>query len=232
MFIRFRQTKTKLQVSLIETRRIDGKVRHEHIAQLGSVALDATIADRIKFWQRLHDRLARLSNRIDAAAYAKFLGDIHARVPMVTPDEQRKLQRENAEADSKTWSQLGQLFAEQADGHKQLSAEAGNTIADAEAKAGAAAQNAKTAMERIERLDKGESVEGGLNGASISFKEILRQAGWTNSDMAGAMLLAKVSELGGEPAFEEFLETMNHDRTRWEKRRHLALLRTMLRRLS
>src|SRR4051794_7315857 len=74
---------------------------------------------------------------------------------------------------------------------------------------------------------KGESVEGGLHGASISFKEILRQAGWTNSDMAGAMLLAKVSELGGEPAFEEFLETMNHDRTRWEKRRHLALLRTI-----
>src|SRR4029079_3008094 len=144
MFIRFRQTKTKLQVGLSETRRIDGKVRQKHIAQLGSVALNATIADRIKFWQRLNDRWARLSNRIDAAAYAKFLGDVHARVPMVTPDEQHKLQRENAEADRKGWLQLGELFAEQTDGHKQLSAKAAKAIAGAKAQPSAAAQNAKT----------------------------------------------------------------------------------------
>lgn len=37
MFVRFRQTRKRLQASIIETRRADGKVRHEHIAGLGSV---------------------------------------------------------------------------------------------------------------------------------------------------------------------------------------------------
>jgi hypothetical protein len=37
MFVRFRETGRRLQCSLIETRRVDGKVRHEHIASLGSI---------------------------------------------------------------------------------------------------------------------------------------------------------------------------------------------------
>jgi hypothetical protein len=41
MFVRFRQTAQRLQASLVETRRIDGKVRHEHIAGLGSVEMAA-----------------------------------------------------------------------------------------------------------------------------------------------------------------------------------------------
>jgi hypothetical protein len=61
MFVRFRQTKTRLQASLIETRRIGGKVRHEHIASLGSVPTLPSVADRIVFWQRLHERLANLA---------------------------------------------------------------------------------------------------------------------------------------------------------------------------
>jgi hypothetical protein len=31
MFIRFRETSTRLQVSLIETRRVNGRVCHEHV---------------------------------------------------------------------------------------------------------------------------------------------------------------------------------------------------------
>jgi hypothetical protein len=65
MFVRFRGTKRKLQASLVETRRVDGHVRHEHIAQLGSVEIPQTVAARSAFWKRLHERLARLSNRID-----------------------------------------------------------------------------------------------------------------------------------------------------------------------
>jgi hypothetical protein len=34
MFVRYRQTQSRLQASLVETRRINGKVRHEHIASL------------------------------------------------------------------------------------------------------------------------------------------------------------------------------------------------------
>jgi hypothetical protein len=33
MFVRFRQSRRSLQLSLIETRRVEGKVRHEHIVR-------------------------------------------------------------------------------------------------------------------------------------------------------------------------------------------------------
>jgi hypothetical protein len=34
-------------------------------------------------------RLAKLANRIDVATQGKLRGELHARIPMVTPDEQR-----------------------------------------------------------------------------------------------------------------------------------------------
>jgi hypothetical protein len=34
MFIRFRETPHRLQLSLVETRWVDGKVRHEHFPSL------------------------------------------------------------------------------------------------------------------------------------------------------------------------------------------------------
>jgi hypothetical protein len=35
MFIRFRETSTRLQVSLVETRRVNGRVCHEHVLDRG-----------------------------------------------------------------------------------------------------------------------------------------------------------------------------------------------------
>jgi hypothetical protein len=87
MFARFRENPRRLQVSVVETRRISpARVRHEHVASLGSIALPLTVAGRIEFWRRLHERLVRLSNRIDSRAQGKLLGAVHARIPMVTPE--------------------------------------------------------------------------------------------------------------------------------------------------
>jgi hypothetical protein len=47
MFVRFRESTHRLQVSLVETRRLGGGVRHEHIASLGSIANKPSVADRI-----------------------------------------------------------------------------------------------------------------------------------------------------------------------------------------
>jgi hypothetical protein len=91
MFVRFRDTGRRLQLSVIETRRINGKVRHEHIASLGSVALPLTPRARLEFWAKLHQRLAKLSNRIGGDAHAKMLDAIHERIPMMTLDEMRAL---------------------------------------------------------------------------------------------------------------------------------------------
>jgi hypothetical protein len=72
MFVRFRTTKRKVQVSLCETRWTPAGPRQEHIAQLGSVTEPQTIAGRIVFWRRLDERLARLVNRISPAERDKF----------------------------------------------------------------------------------------------------------------------------------------------------------------
>jgi hypothetical protein len=43
-----------------------------------------TTANRVAFWSALHERLAKLSNRIDGEAHGKILGAVHALIPMVS----------------------------------------------------------------------------------------------------------------------------------------------------
>src|SRR6516165_4885562 len=96
MLVHFRETPYGLAMSLVETRRESGKVRHEHVASLGSIETPLSVAARIEFWRGLQERLAQLSNRLDAETRGKIMGAVHARVPMVMPDEQRALRLENA----------------------------------------------------------------------------------------------------------------------------------------
>ena len=182
MFVRFRQTAQRLQASLVETRRIDGKVRHEHIAGLGSVEMPLSVEGRLAFWQRLHERLAKLSNRVDAETQGKLLGDIHARIPMVTLDEQRALQLRNAEADERFWESIHDMHAGTVEGHKGLAAKAEHTAAEGEAEMAKAASHREAARERRERLERGEDMPGGL-GKPLTredLERILRDAGWTH----------------------------------------------------
>jgi hypothetical protein len=120
MFVRFRETTRRLQVSLVETRRQDGKIHHEHVAGLGSVTRPPSVVDRIAFWEHLHQRLSRLSNQIDGEAQAKIMGAVHTRIPMVIPDEVRALQLEKAEAVERQWSALQIMAQERLAGHKEL----------------------------------------------------------------------------------------------------------------
>src|ERR1017187_370375 len=95
----------RLLVSLVETRRIDGKVRQECVADLGAIdghllpgfyaGLDpATVANiceddwparsechRAGFWQSVDKRLARLGNRLAAEAEHAIRRALHDRVP-------------------------------------------------------------------------------------------------------------------------------------------------------
>ena len=87
MLVHFRETPYGLAMSLVETRRENGKVRHEHVASLGSIETPPSVAARIEFWHGLHERLAQLSHRLDAETRGKVMSAVHARVPMVTPDE-------------------------------------------------------------------------------------------------------------------------------------------------
>src|SRR5262245_51607777 len=124
MFVRFRETRRRLQVSLVETRRIDGSVRNEHLAGLGSLEMPPSIADRIAFWNRLHQRLANLSNRLTVEDSTKVLGAVHSKVPMPTADDQRALQLENAESDARFWFGLRDMQMSKAAEHKVFAADA------------------------------------------------------------------------------------------------------------
>ena len=64
MFVRFRPSRDRLQAGLVEPHRIAGKVRQDHIAGLGSVGMPPTVADRLTFWRKVEDRLAKLGNRL------------------------------------------------------------------------------------------------------------------------------------------------------------------------
>jgi hypothetical protein len=89
MFVHFRETSYGLAMSLVENRRENGRICHEHVANLGSIETPPSVAARIEFWRGLHERLAQLSNRLDAETRCKVMVAVHARVPMVTPEEQR-----------------------------------------------------------------------------------------------------------------------------------------------
>jgi hypothetical protein len=227
MFVRFRQTAQRLQASLVETRRIDGKVRHEHIAGLGSVEMPLSVEGRLAFWQRLHERLAKLSNRVDAAMHGKLLGDIHVRIPMVTLDERRALQLRNAEADERFWESIHDMHAGTVEGHKGLAAKAEHTAAEGEAEMAKAASHREAARERRERLERGEDMPGGLDKPLTreDLERILRDAGWTTSDIRRSIDISKLSDV----EFDAMLEQIHAARERAEKsatrrvlRRHAA----------
>jgi hypothetical protein len=224
MFPRFHQTPSRLQVSLRESRRIGGKPRCEHIASLGSIPEPMTTADRVAFWARLHQRLAKLSNRISAEEQGKILGAIHARIPMVTIDELRTLQRENSEADEKFWAALQGMNAEQAEGHKELAAKFARVAAAAEAQAKISAEKAAFAKDRIERLAKGEDVKGGLGKPMTreDYEKILMGAGWSRDDINFSVALAGLAD-GAE--FENYGKLMSEFRERRENSDRWKVLR-------
>jgi hypothetical protein len=87
MFVRFRAGRRRLALSLVETTRIDGGVRHDHIASLGSVDSPPTLRGRIAFWARLNGRLTALGNRLGPDDQTKIMDAIHARIPIPTIDD-------------------------------------------------------------------------------------------------------------------------------------------------
>jgi len=234
MFVRFRHTPRRLQASIVETRRVDGKVKHEHVAMLGSVETPPTVADRIAFWQRVNDRLAKLANRLDPAMQGKIRGELHTRVPMVTPDEQRALQLENAEADERFWSSLHDMHAETVEDHKGLAASVESSIAKGKASAADAAANAAAAKERAERIRNGEDVAGGLGKPMTSedAEAIMRKAGMTKQDIEHCRRVNLLHELGGEEAFERYLSELWPKFERAERAAKKALVRRMLKDLQ
>ena len=142
MFVRFRQQGNRLQASLMQTRRVSGKMQSEHIASLGSVDAEVSVRERLAFWAKLPERLARLGNRVGPDDQPKVYAALHARIPMVTPDEQRAIQEANAEGDERFLGAMRDMGAASIAEHKALIARAETMIAERAPKAAEAGERA------------------------------------------------------------------------------------------
>jgi hypothetical protein len=222
MFARFHKTRSRLEVSLRESRRVGGKPRCEHIASLGSVPIPAAAADRIAFWGVAGDRLERLANRIGNEK-EKIISAIHARIPLLDGEDIRSVQRENAEADEKFWSVLQGMAAEMAESNKALAATASRTAAEAEALAKNAADKIVMLKDRLDRLAKGEDVKGGLSKPMTweDGERILKDAGWSNADIRFSGGLPDLTEA----EFEEYMKRSSELHERHEKSDRWKVLR-------
>lgn len=203
MFVRFRSTRTRLQASLIETRRVDGKVRAEHVAALGSIAQPANVIDRVEFWQSLHERLGKLANRLPDPM--PVYGAIQARIPMPTADEQRAAMLETAEADARLWESLRDLNQSMADDNRGLAGSAESKAVAAQEQAESAKAHAEAAADRVARLKRGETINGGLH-RPFDIRQAFRDAGWTERDMAHAIDVASLSEAQHEEYIAELVK--------------------------
>jgi head-tail adaptor len=76
-----------------------------------------SVRERIAFWAKLPGRLAALGNRVGPDEHAKLYTAIHARIPMVTSDEQRDVQEENAKDEESFWGAMRDINAATAEDH-------------------------------------------------------------------------------------------------------------------
>jgi len=156
MYVRFRERNSRLLVSLISSKRLDGKHHKEHVAYLGSVPIPAEAKDRIRFWQQLHQRLARLANRIGGEE-AKLMAAIHARIPMYTPDELRAVKVLEAESDQHFWEGMRDMNLGTAEDYERtIAVTVRKSIESFRAEARDADTRATAARERAERIKRGE----------------------------------------------------------------------------
>ena len=219
MFVRFRQTKTTLQVTLLAMRRVSGRVRQEQVAASGAIKLPLTVSGREAFWRELHAVLARLENRVCADVRAEILASVQARIPTVTAEEALH-EIALAEREREVWDMVTELLAERATATAELASEASATSAAARASAGDAFLRSCAARERIERLRRGEAVPP---GEELDVERILCAAGWTQADMDHAMTVVALPA----EATEDLIAAGRKASTCAERARARGLLRQL-----
>jgi hypothetical protein len=119
---------------------------------------------------------------------------------MVTPDEQRAVQLENAKDDASFFAGIRDMHQGPVDDHKSLATTVANAIRDGEASVADADRVARAAQERAERIEHGEDVAGGLGKPRTheDFEKALRAGGFTRRDWRRVKMIAAVGDLGPE----------------------------------
>jgi hypothetical protein len=126
---------------------------------------------------------------------------LHDRIPMVTPEEQRAVQEENFKDDERFWDTMRDLNAASVEEHKSLIASAEAKLKGHESAAADAGEKLETAKSRLQRLQRGESVSGGL-GKKLDIVAIMKAAGITLGDLRRMRLYGSLTKR----EFESLLE--------------------------
>jgi hypothetical protein len=190
MFVRFRLRNGRLLASLAESRRAGGKVRQQHIANLGAIEQEPSIGARLAFWGDLHRQLGRLGNRIPGEELGAILGAVQARVPMVTVEEQPVERQARLERNLRFWRGHLEMSEEQVAAHQGLKAVADKGIATWSGEAERARANIAATQEALDDPNKPAPPE-------LTYKEALRiarEAGMSKQDVYRARKLAELSE--------------------------------------
>jgi hypothetical protein len=93
-----RLSDTHWQAVLVESKRVDGKPRQQHVASIVGFSESQTKIDmqRCYIWKTVDERLKRLSNRITQADRERIEAAVAARVPRPTPEEEKEAARGKA----------------------------------------------------------------------------------------------------------------------------------------
>jgi hypothetical protein len=175
------------------TQRVNGKVQTEHIAALGSIDAAMSVGERLAFWAKLPERLARLGNRVGPNDQAKIYAALNNRIPMVTSDEQRAAQEEYFTDEVQIAETIRDMAEGSVVGHKRVVAKAEDAIAKAALVVASFAADAANARERLAKLKRGESVSGGL-GKRPDVLAMFKAAGWTPREIRRARRLASLTD--------------------------------------
>ena len=167
----------RLNVSLVENRRVNGKVRQEHIAHLGAIdghllesffsEVDATVLDKVKaadwqlrslrtrtaFWKDCNAKLQQLSNRLGPDTKRLRMA-IHARVPWVMEPERKQLELLEARAEAKLWGDLYKMTGKNIEATERIIERATERLAEERSIALREAREAADAGQRVTRLSK------------------------------------------------------------------------------
>jgi hypothetical protein len=190
MFVRFRLRNGRLLASLAESQRIAGKVRQQHIANLGAIDQAPSIGARLAFWGELYRRLARLGNRIQGEELGAILGAVQARIPMVTVEEQPVERQARLDRNLRFWRGHMEMSKEQVAAHQALKAVAEKGVATWSGEAERASANIAATQEAID--DPNKPVPPELTYREVT--RILREAGMTKQDVYRARKVAELSE--------------------------------------
>jgi hypothetical protein len=120
MFVRFhKHHPTRLYVSLVENRRLDGTIRQMHVASLGALAAEQpSVRERSETWRTLHEVIARKGLAGNVAA--KLMTALQLCVPLPTMEEIGAAELAEAEHDSAFWQSILGQTAKLIECHKEL----------------------------------------------------------------------------------------------------------------